>query len=79
MNLRKKVDGLKALIGSGNETEPEIESSPQLTELRAENTKLKFRVTQLKRVRTILIKIVVVWQCLTGGGGPEICYTFAFL
>ena len=54
MNLKRKIEALHNSIGSGSELEDgenEVASNPELEKLLTENSKLKYQVATLKRVR----------------------------
>ena len=54
VNLKRKIEALHNSIGSGSELEDgenEVASNPELEKLLTENSKLKYQVATLKRVR----------------------------
>jgi len=48
--LKRKIEALQNSIGSGSELKEEA-SNPELEKLLTENSKLKYQVATLKRVR----------------------------
>lgn len=54
MSLKRKIEALRNCIGASSELEAgenESASDPELEKLLTENSKLKYRVETLKRVR----------------------------
>jgi len=54
VNLKRKIEALQNSIGTGSgleDDENESASNPELEKLETENSKLKYQVATLKRVR----------------------------
>lgn len=61
--MKRKIEALQNSIGSGSELEEEA-SNPELEKLLTENSKLKYQVATLKRVRGFTLNFDLIFKLL---------------